>query len=273
MKGAINMISTIEKMMGKIFKSFFLLMAIFIFGCIAFFLAENSMASPSTTFWTPCTPYVQPYKVLHVTYDTYYARNSAYPITTGLTMGILPFEKIQAEVGYDTMYPGTYPLSFNAKIGSPEGVLGEGSWGWTAGIFGFGTQKDVSDYNIVHFDVGKTFPVIGTMEFGVYQGLNDNLMKSSTGELQKTGFMAGWFSQPIDVPYIDKIMFTADVMTGKNAFGAWGGGLYIYFTPAIDLLVGPVFFFDKDAQATLGGDPKPSWLWTAQIDIDIDMKL
>lgn len=262
------MINSIEKMMEKLMRNFFLLMSLAIFSCIALlYFTGSANATPSTTFWTPCTPYIQPYKVLHVTYDTYYARNGAYPIATGLTMGVLPYEKIQAEVGYDTAYPGTFPVSFNAKIGSPEGVLGEGSWGWSAGIFGLGTQKDATDYNIVHLDIGKTFPVIGTLEAGLYQGLNDNLMKSSTGELQKSGLMAGWFSQPIDVPYIDKIMFTADVMTGKNVFGAWGGGVYIYFTPAIDLLVGPVFFFDKDLQPGTS-----SWLWTAQVDFDIDMK-
>ena len=50
----------------------------------------------SSTFWAPSTPYVQPYKVLHVTYDTYFGSRAIYPIDTGLTMGVFPGQKLQA---------------------------------------------------------------------------------------------------------------------------------------------------------------------------------
>ena len=108
---------------------------------------------------------------------------------------------------------------------------------------------------------------LGMLELGFYYGLNKNLMMSSTGKEQQTGLLAGWFSPPIDVPLIDKIMLTADVMTGENALGAWGGGVYFYITPTIDLLTGPVFFFDKTAAGAPDG-----WLWTLQLDIDLDFK-
>src|SRR5439155_23500860 len=35
-------------------------------------LARTACATPSTTFWAPSTPFVQPLGVLHVTYDTYF---------------------------------------------------------------------------------------------------------------------------------------------------------------------------------------------------------
>ena len=78
--------------------------------------------------------------------------------------------------------------------------------------------------------------------------------------------VAGWSSPSIDVPKIDKILFAWDVQTGKNVLGATGGGVYVYLTPAIDLLTGPVFFFDQALQP--GGS---SWMWSLQIDIDVDL--
>mgnify|MGYP000120113969 CR=1 FL=1 len=56
-------------------------------------------------------------------------------------------------------------------------------------------------------------------------------------------------------------------MTGKHSLGAWGGGIYFFITPNIDLLTGPVFFFDK----TAAGVPE-GWIWTLQLDVDIDLK-
>jgi hypothetical protein len=47
--------------------------------------------------------------------------------------------------------------------------------------------------------------------------------------------------------------------SGKNFIGG-GVGLYVYFTPDIDLLMGPVWFHD----ARLNGDMK----WTVQLDIN-----
>ena len=67
------------------------------------------------------------------------------------------------------------------------------------------------------------------------------------------------------MPRIDRIHFAWDVQTGKNVCGATGGGIYLYLTPTVDLITGPVFFFDKDLQP--GG---ASWMWSIQLDADID---
>ena len=58
----------------------------------------------------------------------------------------------------------------------------------------------------------------------------------------------------------------ADVQTGSNVFGAGGPGLYVYFTDNIDLLTGPVFFFDPALQP--GGR---RMLWTVQLDVDVTL--
>lgn len=236
-------------------------------------------ATPSTTFWAPSTPFIQPYGLLHVTYDTYFLKKGAYPVDTGLTIGLLPFDKFQAEGGFDLVYPTAnlaVPILFNAKIGSPEGAFGDWSPGWSAGMFGVGFEKDVTDYNVFHFMLGKTFPVIGNLEVGFYYGLNKNLFISNaldtsagaTHDNNQFGIQAGWFSPAIELkkPYMDKIILAADIMTGENAFGAAGGGVYFYFTPMIDLLAGPVFFLDKESQPG-----NSSVLWSMQLDVDMDL--
>lgn len=230
-------------------------------------------ATPSTVFWAPSTPYVQPYQKLHVTYDTYFGSEAVYPIDAGLTMGVLPWPKFQLELGFDLLYPTyssgepmDFPILFNAKVGAPEGAYFEGSPGWSAGVYNVGFEEDVTDYNTAHVMVGKSFSQIGSLSAGGYYGGNENLFRSSTGDKQRSGFMGSWVSPAIDVPRIDKIMLAWDVQTGENVLGATGGGLYVYFTPDIDLLLGPVFFFDEDLQPDGSG-----WMWSLQFDADIDL--
>jgi hypothetical protein len=71
-----------------------------------------------------------------------------------------------------------------------------------------------------------------------------------------------------DLPGLKKLLVVADVQTGKNAFGAAGGGVYFYFNDNIDVLTGPVYFFDGASQP----DGK-NWMWTVQLDVDIPFKV
>src|SRR5262249_43086723 len=118
----------------------------------ALLLSSTANATPSTAFWTPCTPYLQPYGVAHVTYDTYFQGGAAYPIDVGLEIGALRTRTIQLELGADVLYPTLasgqplgFPLLINAKLGAPEGAYFTGSPGWSAGIVGFGFEEDVTD--------------------------------------------------------------------------------------------------------------------------------
>jgi hypothetical protein len=235
-------------------------------------MAGTASATPSTTFWAPSTPYVQPFGVLHVTYDTYFGTKAAYAIDTGLTIGVLPWKGFQAEVGFDLFYPvfaGTEPVDvpivFNGKVGAPEDVYFKGQPGWSAGIFGVGIEDDVTNQNALYLMLGKTLPYVGSLSAGGYYGLNEDLFRSSDGEVSRAGLLAAWTSPAIDVPVIDKLLLCWDVQTGDNALGATGGGVYVYFTPAISLLTGPVFFFDQELQPG-----QSSWLWSVQLDVDVD---
>src|SRR4051794_12154679 len=95
--------------------------------------AGAAFATPSTQIWIPSTD-VQAYKTLHLGIDSYIRTSkqgeegsipNAYVL--GLTGGVLPFEKLQLEIGADLIYNGTkydrYPVYLNAKLGTPEDSL------------------------------------------------------------------------------------------------------------------------------------------------------
>ena len=68
-----------------------------------------AQATPSSTFWTPMTPDIQSYGVVHIGVDNYFsvanktsdepAINNSFATDVGLTVGVLPFEKLQMEIG------------------------------------------------------------------------------------------------------------------------------------------------------------------------------
>lgn len=235
----------------------------------ALLTARHAGATPSTTYWAPTTTYVQPYLVPHITYDSYFTKDAAYPLTLGLTMGILPFEKLQLEVGFDLLLPSDNPLLLNAKLGTPEDTFFPGSPSLAVGIFGVGTKSDVTDYHALSGMVQKNLPWGGYVAVGGYYGLgSDAVWSSSDGDVNRAGFLGAIASPDINVnlPGLKKLIFVADVQTGKNVFGAAGPGLYLYFNDSVDLLTGPVFFFDQDLQPG-----HSSWMWTVQLDIDVTL--
>ncbi|MET0211362.1 MAG: hypothetical protein ABW292_00075, partial [Vicinamibacterales bacterium] len=65
---------------------------------------------------------------------------------------------------------------------------------------------------------------------------------------------------------LQKLNVVADVQTGDNVLGAWGFGSNVYFADNVSLLVGPVFFFDRDLQPG-----RSKYMWTAQLDVDIPL--
>ena len=152
-------------------------------------------ATPSTTFWTPATSDIQPYKVPHFGIDNYFTiakkadsgKQGAFPTDVGLTIGVLPFEKVQAEVGIDAFYPSDDPYYLNAKIGTPEGALFASSPALNVGVFGVGTKKDVTNQNVLDLIVGHTLPFdLGRIHAGWYIG-NRRVLKNGEGEPDATG--------------------------------------------------------------------------------------
>jgi hypothetical protein len=247
--------------------------------CALALSAQTAWATPSTLFWTPATTYIQPFLIPHITYDTYFNDKANYPMDLGLTMGILPFEKIQAEVGLDFFLPywgaqnavllqPAGALQLNAKVGLVEGAFGEWFPGISAGIYGAGVNQG-TQFDILHAEIGKTF-FFGGITVGGYYGAGgaNALWTDSAGVLQTRGGFIGSYITPdivLDLKGLNKINFFADVQTGNNFLGAVAGGIGIYFTPSIDILTGPVFFLNKNAQPGAS-----SMMWSVQLDVDID---
>src|SRR5665647_3975638 len=129
---------------------------------IALFSTINvAMATGSTQIWIPSTD-IQAFKTVHLGIDNYIrtekqldGKIGAGIYDFGLTAGILPFGKVQAEVGIDYLSMGDnvyddHPLYFNAKIGMPEGAIFTNSPAIAIGAFNFGTKSKLTNYNITY---------------------------------------------------------------------------------------------------------------------------
>jgi hypothetical protein len=252
----------------------------YLLACAATWWAAGAAATPSTTYWAPSTTNVQPFLVPHVTYDTYFWKGTTagqpgsplYPIDTGLTMGVLPFEKLQLEVGFDLFLPSPDPLQLNAKLGVPEGTFLGGFPSFAAGIYGVGTKASTAtrpgtDFRILYAQAQRNLPWGGFLSAGGYYGAGGRILwLGSNGAEHRAGFMAGAAAPDwnVNLPGLKRIVFVGDAQTGKNAFGAGGVGATLYFNDDIDLLTGPVWFLDRALQP--GGR---ELLWTMQLDVDV----
>ncbi len=233
--------------------------------------AGLAQATPSTTYWTPMTVDIQGYGMLHIGVDNYFTVDrklanggGGFPTDAGLTIGILPFKKLQGEIGVDFFGPSDYPLMFNAKVGAPEGALFKGSPTLQVGMCNVGTKKDVTNQDVIFGVIGKTIPGLGRLSAGPYTG-NGKLLRDAAGAEKKSGFMVAFDrsfapTKDKDGSEYSRVVIAADYASGKNAFGAGGAGIYYFFKSNISLLVGPVFFNDEGVNG--------KWKWTVQLDIN-----
>jgi len=231
-------------------------------------------ATPSTTYWTPMTVDIQSFGVLHTGVDNYFTvfrkaedGGGMFPTDLGLTIGVLPFDKVKMEFGVDLLESSDNPLFFNAKIGIPEDAFF--SWQPTlqVGVFNVGTKSDVTNQNIVFGVVGKSIPAIGRISAGAYLG-NKKVLLDKDGEKENAGFMVAYDRAFLPVKDKDgnefsRVVFAADYASGKNAIGGGGAGLYYFFTKDISVLTGPVFFNEE----AING----KWKWTVQLDINTSL--
>jgi hypothetical protein len=235
---------------------------------LLFLFFSLSFATPSTELWTSGTTDIQPYGVTHIGIDNYFTvfkkftdGAGAFPTDAGLTVGILPFSKVQMEIGIDLMEPLDYPIMGNAKFGIPEDAFFKGQPGLAAGIFNVGTKKDVTDYDIGYAAVGKTIPVIGRLFIGAYMG-NKNVLGGITNKGITVAWDRSFFpSKSAGRADSNRLLLCVDLATGKNVYGGGGVGIAFYFNENISLLTGPVFFNDEELNGR--------WKWTTQLDINL----
>jgi hypothetical protein len=234
--------------------------------------AGTAMATPSTQIWIPSTD-VQAFKTFHFGFDTYIRANtnddgSRTPaiVDLGLTAGVLPFAKIQAEVGFDLIDQvdpfGKYPLYFNAKVGTPEGAWFKGSPAAAVGGYNFGTKSDVTDVNIIYGLVAKTVPVVGRLSAGYY-GLNKDaalatVFDANGVEGDESGVLLSWDRTMSEIS--DKLWLAVDYQGGDNAYGA----LNFAFSWAFAKNVSVIFGYDIYNDKARGGENT----YTVQLDIN-----
>jgi hypothetical protein len=259
-------------------------------------LAPMAFATPSTTFWTPMVEDIQPFGVAHLGIDNYFRTKSTGVLPTGgpvdqfatdftmPTIGVLPFKKLQMEVGVDYFATFRHPWFFNAKFGSPEGSFAKWQPALEIGVYDLGVNFDNyfprnpggaprADYDILYGVIGKTIPKIGRFSAGPYIGNRAAFVSQalaageSAGVADNVGFMLAFDHALCPVKDKDgsviysRVVLAADYESGYNAIGATGGGVYYYFTPDISLLVGPTVFNDSNINGR--------WKITSQLDINL----
>lgn len=229
--------------------------------------SSSAMATFSGQIWIPSTD-VKGFKEVNISVDNYIRFSSAadagvntYDI--GATVGVLPLEKFKLEVGVDYITDNTagsamaqHPANFNFKAGVPEDAFFKGMPAVAAGMFGMNSASDPLSANVAYALIAKTFPVIGRLSVGGYNGAERSLGKDSNN-----GLLASWDRSMPEIS--DKLWLAVDYMGGNNFLSAVSVGGSWAFTPSVSLLVGANVY--NPGQETLYGG-KPTF--TTQLDIN-----
>lgn len=205
-----------------------------------------AIGTPSTQIWIPSTDF-QKFKTFHLGIDNYIrlenqagSSRGAGIYDFGLTTGILPFEKFQAEIGVDylSMGDGIYdknPVYFNLKLGTPEGALFKGSPAIAFGGYNFGTKTNLTNYNVAYGLIAKTLPAIGRLSAGYYVGNNKILLDENSNK-SNSGILLSWDRPMTEIS--DKLWLAVDYQGGKNYLGALNVGFSWSFSSNVSVIFG-----------------------------------
>jgi hypothetical protein len=238
-----------------------------------------AMATPSTQIWIPSTD-VQAYKTLHLGIDSYFRASGkggnggpvrdANVYDLGLTAGVLPFEKLQMEVGVDYVTLGNeldnHPVMFNAKLGTPEDALFKNSPAIAVGIYNLGLKQiptATPGMNMVYGLVAKTLPAIGPVpslgriSAGGYHG-SETALTDVNGKGANDGVLLSWDRTMSEIS--DKLWLAVDYQSGNSAVGA----LNVAFAWSFSKNVSVIFGYDIYKEKALAGNNT----FTTQVDIN-----
>lgn len=233
-------------------------------------LAGPAFATPSTHIWIPSTD-IQPYKKVHFGFDQYQKveKNDdgtweADIVNNGITVGVLPYDKFQMEVGVDYRHIGSTeynddPWYFNAKLGTPEGALFKGSPAIAVGGYDFGTEGDGAfrtDNNILYGMIAKTLGKLGRVSVGYFQG-NDKVLLDANGEADEKGVLLAWDRTMSEIS--DKLWVAVDYQGTDSAYGALNFGIAWKFAPNVGVIAAYDIYNNNDYEPTV----------TFQVDIDL----
>jgi len=256
--------------------------------CAAVALTSGvAMATPSTQIWIPSTD-VQAFKTLHLGVDNYFrasgvAKGSAATrdwntMDIGLTAGVLPFEKLQMEVGFDYLTIASdpndnHPLSANFKVATPEESLFKFSPALAVGMYNIGPTQSISNapfvvsgQNIFYALAAKTIPAIGPVpslgrvSAGYYRGAKRAFVDTrlDIDKSQNEGVLLSWDRTMSEIS--DKLWMAVDYQGGNNVMGAVNVGVSWAFSKNVSLIFG----YDIYKEKALAGNNT----FTTQLDIN-----
>jgi len=227
-------------------------------------------ATATTHIWGPST-YVQPFNLWHVTSDMYLpvtddSSGNRVPTVTniGLTVGVLPFQKLNIEVGFDHKtvlgVADRYPLYFNAKLGVPEGAFGKLFPSLAVGMFDHGHKNRVTNFDVAYGKVAKTINPIGRISVGYFSG-NEDLLRNAKGEKDNTGLLLAWERTLSEIT--DKLWVCAEYMGSKSLYGTMNFGASWKFTDKMCLLA--AYDIYNESRLNLPNT------FTLQADVDLNL--
>src|ERR1035437_4906071 len=238
------------------------------------FINTIVIGTPSTQIWIISTD-LQKFKTFHLGIDNYFRlENQAYHsrgagiLECGLTAGILPFKKLQAEVGIDYLSMGdgiydTNPIYFNAKIGTPEGALFKGSPAIAFGGYNFGTKTNLTSYNVAYALIAKTIPIIGRVSAGYYYG-NEKLLVDENNKKSNNGILLSLDRQMTEIS--DKFWLAIDYQGGRSYLGALSAGFSWSFSSNVSV----IFAYDVYNNKNVYYNSKDLNLNTLTMQLDIN---
>lgn len=247
--------------------------------------APAARATPSTEIWIPSVD-LQPFLVPHLNFDSYVRLQSepgggrrAPLFVFGPTMGVLPWEKVQLEVGFDLMWQGAnpydrYPIYFHGKLGTPEDAFFRWQPALVVGVYNVGVKRDYTTQNIGYVLAGRTLWKLGRFSFGYfYANPNNRIFPGNYAAVPSTanhGFLAAWDRQMKEIS--PRLTLIVDYQGSESWLGAVNFGVQWAFTDTVSMLVAYDLYTNRTRYATPDGPqliPGRDTL-TVQIDVNLD---
>ena len=248
-----------------------------------------ALATPSTIIWIPSVDF-QPFTSFHLNSDIYFryrkepSGNMTPPLyLIGPTIGILPWEKLQAEVGFDLIFQGvtdrdTYPIYFHGKIGTPEDSMFKWSPAVVAGVYNVGVKSAITTQDIVYGLIGRTLPYVGRFSFGYFWSQLDAGPSTSlklvdeNGNRSNHGFLASWDRTMKEIT--PKLWLAIDYQGSMSWMGAVNFGLAWSFTDTISMILAYDLYVNRKVVTPTDGSPAfivaGRDTITVQLDVNFD---
>lgn len=209
-------------------------------------LCAPAGATPSGQILIPSTD-IQSYKVLHLNFDSFLrtqdennGTRKGPMVMTGPTVGVLPWQDIRAEAGFDLMCQGdkaldNNPLYFHGKVGTPEKSLHEWSPALAIGAYNIGTKNGLTNQDPVYGLAARTFPKVGRLSAGYYGG-NGATLRDEQGNAANHGVLVSWDRTMEEIS--KKLWCAVEYQGGQNVLGATNLGCAWTFSEKTTVILG-----------------------------------